>query len=358
LNSFKIGDLTIPLPIVQGGMGIGVSLSGLASAVANAGGIGTIATVGLGLIYNSPNKSFRENNIDGLIYEIRKAKEKTKGIVAVNIMTVLTNYDDLVKTSIEEGIDIIFSGAGLPLDLPKYLTSTSKTKLVPIVSSSRAAKIIAQKWKNNFDYIPDAFVVEGPKAGGHLGFSHKDLESGSIELKDLVKETVEVAKELSNTYNREIPVIAGGGILTGEDIYEIFQTGATAVQLGSLFVATEECDAAIEFKQSFVNSKTEDIQIIKSPVGMPGRVIKNDFIRQAENGERSPKSCKFNCLKSCNPKTTSFCIADALLAGYQGRLDEGFVFTGANGDKINTLSTVPEVIKRLQEEYKEVISKK
>lgn len=351
MKSFQIGDLTIPVPIVQGGMGVGISLSGLASAVATAGGIGTIAAVGLGLIHGSSDKNYRQNNIDGVIKEIRKARQLTKGILGVNIMSVLTNFSEIVETAIKEKIDVIFSGAGLPLDLPKFKINGSITKLVPIVSSGRAAQIIAKKWIQNFNYIPDAFVVEGPKAGGHLGFSYNDLESKNIELENLVKDVVVVSKEISETHNKEIPIIAGGGITSGKQIRDILNIGASAVQIGSSFIATEECDASNNFKQAIINSSKKDIRLIKSPVGLPGRAVDNDFLLAAERGEMRPKSCKYNCIKSCDPKTTEYCIMEALISAYHGKLDSGFAFTGANAHTIESITTVKEVFHRLMDEY-------
>ena len=330
MRSLQIGDLTIPIPIVQGGMGIGISMSGLASAVARAGGIGVIASVGLGLIHGSEGKSYRQNNIDGLIGEIRKARQKTSGVLGVNIMSVLTNYGDLVETAISEKIDVIFSGAGLPLDLPKYKTPDSKTKLVPIVSSGRAAELIAKKWWQNYNYVPDAFVLEGPKAGGHLGFSFSDLENKTQTLEGLLPEVVKVAAELESNHNISVPIIAGGGITTGYQIAELLNLGASAVQIGTCFIATHECDANHAFKEAIVNAGEGNIKIIQSPVGLPGRAINNEFLLAASRGEKQPKNCKYNCIKSCDPKTTKYCITDALLAAYNGKFDSGFAFTGAN----------------------------
>lgn len=352
MKSFKIGDLTIPVPIVQGGMGIGISLSGLASAVATAGGIGTIAAVGIGLINGVPNKSYKLNNIEGLIREIRKARKLTKGILAVNIMSVLTDFSEMVETAIKEKIDVIFSGAGLPLDLPKYLTKGSNTKLIPIVSSGRAAQIITRKWQQNYNYLPDAFVVEGPEAGGHLGFKYNDLDSGKFKLEQLVNEVVAVSKEIFSKYNKKVPIIAGGGITTGQQIKKILKLGASAVQLGSSFIATKECDASTEFKQTVIGSNKNSIRLIKSPVGLPGRAVENKFLLAAERGEKRPETCKHNCIKSCNPKTTEYCIAEALLSAYHGKFDSGFAFSGANAHAIKSISTVDEVFQRLIGEYK------
>ena len=354
MRSLQIGDLTIPIPIVQGGMGIGISLSGLAAAVAFEGGIGTIASVGLGLIHGTPGKSYRQNNIDGLVKEIRLARQLTTGVLAVNIMSVLTNFSELVQTAIKEKIDIIFSGAGLPLNLPQFKTRESKTKLVPIVSSGRAAHIITKKWLQNYNYLPDAFVVEGPKAGGHLGFSLNDLNSQAHDINTLVRDVLEVTDEIAKEHQKEVPVIAAGGILSGSQMHELINIGASAVQLGTSFIGTAECDASDKFKEAFINAGESKIRLIKSPVGLPGRAIENDFLLAAERGEKRPKNCKHNCIKSCDPKTTNYCIAEALLAAYYGNLDSGFAFSGAYGYKIKSISSVQEVFKRFIYEYNQV----
>lgn len=355
MNSFNIGDLKIPVPIIQGGMGIGISLSGLASAVANMGGVGVISTVGIGLINNNTDTNFKSKHIEAIRNEIRKAREHTRGILGVNIMSVITNFSDMVRTSIEEGIDIIFSGAGLPLDLPKYLGKGIKTKLVPIVSSARAASILCNKWKQNFDYLPDAFVVEGPKAGGHLGFKPDGLQDDSNKLENLVSDVLKVTAEIKSSQQKDIPVIAAGGIYTGGEVFRIIKKGASAAQLGTRFVATEECDASEEFKHAFMTAREEDIQIINSPVGMPGRAIFNQFLQEAYEGKRKPAFCRYHCIKSCNPKTTPYCIADALLAAFRGDLADGFVFTGSNADRVYEISTVSKVFNELINEYRQAM---
>ncbi|MFO8233966.1 MAG: nitronate monooxygenase [Bacteroidales bacterium] len=357
MNSFYIGDLQIPVPIIQGGMGIGISLSGLSSAVANMGGIGVISSVGIGFIDKKPNISYRNNNIEALRKEIRKARELTRGILGVNIMSVITNFSDMVRTSIEEGIDVIFSGAGMPLDLPKYLGKGSKTKLVPIISSSRAANILCKKWKQNYDYLPDALVVEGPKAGGHLGFKPNMIQDESNLLENILPNVLEVTREMKEKYNKNIPVIAAGGIYTGNDMFQIMEKGASAVQLGTRFVATEECDASGVFKDAFVKAKDKDIQIIKSPVGMPGRTIYNNFLYEANEGRKRPSVCRYNCIKSCDPKTTSYCIADALLSAYRGNMESGFAFTGSSAGKVKRISTVRKVFSDLKNEYRRAKNK-
>lgn len=341
MNSFRIGDVAIPVPIVQGGMGIGISLFGLASAVAKEGGIGTIATVGTGLIHGTPDKSYKQNNMEGLIGEIRKARQLTTGLLAVNIMLVLSNFSDLVQTSIKEKIDIIFSGAGLPLDMPKYKTKECVMKLVPIVSSGRAAFIIAKKWWQNYHYLPDAFVVEGPEAGGHLGFSYNDLE----------KNKYKVTKDLKATYQKEAPVIAGEGVTSGGQISKLLNLGASARQLGTSFIPTRECDASINFKQAFIDTAHKKIRLIKSSVGLPGRAIENDFLLAADRGERRLERYKYRCIKSYNPKTTSFCIAEALSSAYHGKFESDFAFSGAKRHPIKSITSVKEVFERLKNEF-------
>jgi NAD(P)H-dependent flavin oxidoreductase YrpB (nitropropane dioxygenase family) len=328
--SLKIGDLSLSVPIIQGGMGVGVSLSGLASAVANEGGVGVISCAGLGLLYRNAAESFQTSCIEGLKKEIHLAREKTKGVIGVNIMVALTNYADMVKTSISEKVDIIFSGAGLPFDLPSFLTKESKTKLVPIVSSTRALKVIMEKWKNNYDYLPDAIVVEGPKAGVHLGYKESQLEEKEFSLEEIIPDIVREVSFYEEKYNKKIPVFAGGGIYTGEDMAKMIELGASGVQMGTIFVTTEECDADIAFKQTYIDAKKEDIEIIKSPVGMPGRAIFNDFIRRVKNGETQPKSCPFHCIKTCDIDKSPYCIVTALYNAFKGKLDKGYAFAGSN----------------------------
>jgi nitronate monooxygenase len=256
MAALNIGGLHIPVPVIQGGMGVGISLSGLAVAVANQGGVGVISVAGLGLIHRNTALDYLEANIDGLRQEIRAAKARTQGIIGVNIMVAMTNFADMVKTAIAEKVDIIFSGAGLPLDLPSFLKHDSTTRLVPIVSSGRAAKLICEKWKTVQNYLPDAIVVEGPKAGGHLGFKRSQLEDPDFTLESLIPEVVKEVKYFEEKYNKEIPVIAAGGIYTGEDIFNIMQLGAKGVQLGSRFVTTEECDASEAFKQAYIAAES------------------------------------------------------------------------------------------------------
>ncbi len=349
MESFFIGDKKIQLPIIQGGMGVGVSLSGLASAVANEGGVGIISCAGMGLLYKEHLGNFQENSIFGLKEELRKARSKTKGIIGVNIMVAMSNYADMARTAISEEADIIFSGAGLPLDLPSYLTPESKTCLVPIVSSTRAAKIICEKWLNNYNYLPDAIVVEGPKAGGHLGFKKEQIEDENHSLEYLVPEVAAVVSQYS--HKKKIPVIAAGGISSGEDILRFMKLGAKAVQMGSIFVPTDECDASLAFKQVYIDASKNDTMIIQSPVGMPGRAFDSEFIRSVNEGNEKPKGCPYNCIKTCDYTKSPYCIIMALYNASKGNMDKGYAFAGANAHFADKIRSVKEVITKLKEEF-------
>jgi len=357
MNELHIGDLTIELPIIQGGMGIGVSMSGLAAAVANEGGVGVIAVAGLGMFEPDYAKNFIEANKRALKREIQRARELTNGVLGVNIMVALSNFAELVKTSISEGIDIIIAGAGLPLNMPEYLPKGSKTKLVPIVSSGRAAKILCSKWKEQYDYLPDAIVLEGPKAGGHLGFKRKQLDDPEFALEKLLPDVLEQVKYFEEKYHTTIPVIAAGGIFTGEDIQKIMDLGASGVQMGTRFVVTEECDASLKFKQTYIDSTEEDMEIIDSPVGMPGRAIRNEFIEKVSRGEKRPVKCPYKCLRTCNIETTPYCIVAALINGRKGNFYNGYAFAGANAYRTTKITTVKETMDSLVREYKEALSK-
>ena len=351
MKPLKIGDMIARLPIVQGGMGVGISLAGLASAVANAGGIGVISSAGLGVIYRSYSNDYNVASIHGMREELRKARQATKGIIGVNVMVALSNFADMVRTSIEEGADIIFSGAGLPLNLPSFRPAGSKTKLAPIVSSGRAAKLLCNKWKEQYDVLPDAIVVEGPKAGGHLGYKAAQIEDPAFSLEAIVPEVVAEVKKFEEQYGVEIPVIAGGGVYTGEDIHKILSLGASGVQMGTRFVVTEECDAAPEFKQTYIDATEQDVEIIQSPVGMPGRAIHNSFLDRVKEGLTKPKACPFNCIKTCNVVDSPYCIMLALYNAYRGKMDQGYAFAGSNAWRSTKIMSVKELMTELSTEY-------
>jgi len=356
MPGFKIGNLFAKIPIVQGGMGVGVSLSGLSSAVASEGGIGVIATPGIGMFEPDYEDNFLAANITGLRKEIRKAKGQTNGILGVNIMVALSNYADMVTTAIEEKIDIIFSGAGLPLNLPGFLKGGTNTKLVPIISSGRAAGLICKRWLEKYNYLPDAVVVEGPLAGGHLGFKFENIDDPAFKLEVLIPEVIKVVKTFEDKYNKSIPVIAGGGIYTGADIYKFLQMGANAVQMATRFVTTNECDAYMEFKQAYINCKQEDVIVIKSPVGMPGRAIKNQFLIDVSEGKKEPFKCPYHCIITCDVVNSPYCIANALVNAKIGDLKNGFAFCGANAYRADKIISVKELINTLSDEYKKAVS--
>jgi len=353
MKNLKIGDLVSRLPIIQGGMGVGISLSGLSSAVANQGGIGVIATAGIGMFESDLYTNFLESNNRALRKEIRKAREKTSGIIGVNIMVALTNFADLAKTAIDEGIDIIFAGAGLPLNLPELLGGTRKTKLVPIVSSGRAAKLISKRWLSQYDYLPDAIVVEGPKAGGHLGFKPEQIDNPDYSLENIIEEVIREISSFAEEQQKPIPVIAAGGIYTGKDIQKFMQLGASGVQMATRFVPTDECDASIEFKNCYIEAKEEDIVIIKSPVGMPGRAIINSFIESSNAGEKKPYTCPYHCIVTCDCKNSPYCIAIALANAKKGNMKNGFAFAGQNAYRSTSITSVKNVFEALEKEYNE-----
>lgn len=353
MEALKIGNLSVAVPVIQGGMGVGISLSGLAAAVANEGGVGVISCAGLGLLYRDFSENYLEASIHGLKAEIRKAKEKTLGVIGVNVMVAMTNYADMIKTCISEKVDVIIAGAGLPLDLPSFLKKDSITKLIPIVSSARAARVICEKWKTNYDYLPDAVIVEGPKAGGHLGFKEEQLKDDNFALEKLVPEIVSELKFFEGKYNQTIPLVAAGGIYTGEDINNIMKLGASGVQMGTRFVTTNECDASEGFKQAYIEADEKDIEIIKSPVGMPGRAIFSNFIQKVKDGKKQPKKCPFKCIKTCDISKSPYCIIVALINAVKGNFDNGFAFAGSNAFRATKISSVKEVFQELIKEYRD-----
>ena len=357
MKKLNIGNLSISVPLVQGGMGVGISLSGLASAVANEGGVGVISSAGLGLLYRNLSKDYIQASIMGLKEELRKAREKTKGVIGVNVMVAMSNFADMVKTAIAEKADIIFSGAGLPLNLPSFLQKDSVTKLVPIVSSARAARVIAEKWHNLYNYLPDAFVVEGPKAGGHLGFKDEQINDEHFSLEHILPEVIDEVKDIETHYGKSIPVIVAGGIYTGEDIKRFMDMGAAGVQMGTRFVTTEECDASDIFKQTYIEAKQEDIQIIKSPVGMPGRAIFSKFIQKVKEGQKQPKTCMCKCIKTCDISKSPYCIIAALYNAFKGNMDNGYAFAGANAFRATKIVSVKETFRSLLDEFNRAINK-
>lgn len=345
LQPLMIGDLKVPIPIVQGGMGVKVSTASLASAVANCGGAGTIASVGLAYGIDETGRKLVEASDEALRNEIRKARELTDGVIGVNIMFALSNYKELVETTVKQGADFIVSGAGLPLNLPG-LVGDSPIRLIPIVSSARAAGLIIKTWKRRYNRLPDAIVVEGPKAGGHIGFKFEDLTSDqTTPLETLVVEVLNLVREYESRVT--IPVIAAGGLFDGKDIAAFFALGAQGAQMATRFVATHECSVADAFKRLYISAKQEDIVIIDSPVGMPGRAIRTKFTDRVMSGRREPFRCSYKCLRTCDPRSVPYCIAKALGNAAAGDLDNAVVFAGSNVSRVTRIVSVKELMDEL-----------
>ncbi len=345
-KDLNIGGLIIPVPIIQGGMGVRISSSSLVSAVSNEGGLGVLAAVGLGE-EGTEGSNFTNRSRSALRDIIRQTRLKTKNPFGVNIMCALTDYDGLVNIAQEESVDVIISGAGLPLKLPAMVKNLL-TKLVPIVSSGRAARIICSFWQKKYNRLPDAIVVEGPKAGGHLGYSRAELlDKENFSLQRILKDVIAVTRVFEKK-DKRIPVIAAGGIFDGADIAEAIRAGANGVQMATRFVCTNECDASAEFKQAYLNAQEKDIVIIDSPVGMPGRVVCNDFVKRILSGERMDFTCEHQCLATCNPKKVNYCIAKALINAYRGNMDKGFAMCGSNAFRVDKIVSVKDLMSELK----------
>ena len=349
IPKLSIGNITADIPIIQGGMGVRVSLSSLAAAVAEEGAIGTISSIGLGDVEASKTEYERMSR-EALEREIRKARGMTKRHLAVNFMGVLSNVDDLIATAVREGIRLIVYGAGLPAKLPAQVEDPD-VYLIPIVSSSRVAEFILRSWDKRYDRTADAMILEGPLAGGHLGFSVEQLQDPDrYSLEILLPEILETVKPFEDKFGRRIPVITAGGIYTGSDIARMLTLGASGVQMATRFVCTEECGVSQEFKQSYLDAKEEDIVIIKSPVGMPGRAIHNKFLKDlAEKGKLRIK-CPYRCLTACKVDSANYCIAQALVNSYFGNVDEGLIFCGQNAHRIEKIVSVKDLIAELMAE--------
>jgi len=346
IKSFEIGDLKPRLPIIQGGMGVGVSLSSLASAVANSGGIGVISGAQIGFREDDFEKNPLEANKRALVKEIRKAKKLSpNGIIGLNLMVAMENYEEFVKVAVKEKIDLIISGAGLPMNLPA-LVKGSNVKIVPIVSSLKASRLIMKSWMKKHLRLPDGIIVEGPLAGGHLGFKKEELMDKTYQsLKDIVSEVSSYIK----SEDLDIPIIAAGGIHDGDDIKDVMDVGADGVQIASRFVATYECDASDEFKNAYINCKKEDIKIMMSPVGLPGRAIKNEFLDKVETYGRIKVDKCYKCINKCDPLSTPFCITKALVNSVEGKTDDGLIFVGAKAYMVDRIVSVREVMNEFEE---------
>lgn len=346
MKSLQIGDLTLKYPIIQGGMGIGVSLSNLASAVTNCGGLGVISCAQIGFKEKNFAKNPLECNLKALKEHIKVAKEKTNnGLLGVNIMAVNNEYEDYVKCASESGADIIISGAGLPISLPKILKGT-KTKFAPIVSSVKATKVLLSMWDRKYDTTCDMVVVENHLAGGHLGFKPEQIQEYLTEknFDDEFKAIIDFVKKYEEKFNKKIPVIYAGGVFDKKDIEHCLELGADGVQMGTRFVTTEECDAPLEYKNTYINAKKDDISIVKSPVGLPGRAINNDFMKRTY---REAINTCYKCLPRCDINKTPYCISGRLMESVKGKVDDGLLFCGAKAYKCEKIISVKELFKEL-----------
>lgn len=345
----KIGNLFTKKPIIQGGMGVGISLSSLAGAVAKAGGIGVISAAQPGFKDPEFEKNPKEANLKALAHHIKRAKEISNGgIIGVNIMWAINYYEEYVKCCIDNGADIIITGAGLPTDLPKF-TKGSDIKIAPIVSPPKSAKVLLKMWDLHYQTTADMVIIEGPMAGGHLGYSNEAIDEYkkiNYNYDKEVKEILEIVKIYEEKYNKEIPVIFAGGVYDKTDILHYMDLGCSGVQIASRFVTTYECDADEEFKNAYINSKKEDITIVKSPVGMPGRAIKNVFMKDRETSNEKVTKC-YKCLKRCNPSEIPYCITSALIKSANGDTVNSLVFCGAKTYMIDKITSVDELMEEL-----------
>ena len=339
-----IGNLTAKVPVIQGGMGVGVSLSSLAGAVASEGGIGVISTAQIGYREADFDDDPIGANMRAIKSEIRKARQIAKeGILGVNIMVATRKYEEYVKAAVDAGIDLIISGAGLPMELPK-LVGAAKTKLAPIVSSVKSAQVIMRYWWKKYQRLPDAVVIEGPLAGGHLGFHKGQLDDiDGLNYDQEVKAIIEQVNGMAMEHESHIPVIMAGGVYTRTDMEHYLEMGASGVQMTTRFVTTYECDADEAYKQSYIDAKKEDIVIVQSPVGMPGRAILNPFMRRAKEGQVPHGKCHL-CISTCKPAETPYCITDALVNAVKGKIEDALLFCGANAYRATKLEHVKDIM--------------
>lgn len=348
MNSLNLGDKVVKIPLIQGGMGVGISLGNLAGNVALNGGIGIISTAQIG--FREPDFDLHpaEANIRAIQKEMDKARKiSPDGLIGYNIMVALREYKQHVKAAVEAGADIIISGAGLPTELPE-LVEGSNTKIAPIVSTEKSAKVILKYWSRKYHRTADLVVIEGPKAGGHLGFKREELEYYTPqEYEKEIKKIIACVRLSEAEYQVKIPVIIAGGIYEAGDVKKALDSGVDGVQVASRFVTTHECDAHMKYKEAYLNAKKEDIVIVKSPVGMPGRAILNPFMKRVMLGEKIEHTPCHRCLVKCKPAEIPYCITDSLIHAAKGEVDDALLFCGAGAYKANRLETVKEVIDSL-----------
>ncbi len=351
LKPVKIGNLTLKEPIIQGGMGIGVSLSSLAGAVAKEGGMGVISAAQPGFDREEWKANPLGANLKALGEHIKRAKEiSNNGVIGVNIMRASCDYDKYVQCCVDNGADAIISGAGLPIELPKLLEGTS-VKFAPIVSSLKAAKVLFTLWERRYKKVSDFVVIEGPKAGGHLGFTPEEAVSLTKETYDgEVKKIIDYVHSYGDKIGKFIPVFFAGGVFDRKDIDHYMALGADGVQMATRFVTTYECDAPMSFKEAYLNASKDDIVIVKSPVGMPGRAIRNPYVKLREKEREKITHC-FRCLEKCDPATTPYCITMALIRAVRSNdeADNSLIFCGENAYRLNKLTTVKEIFDEINQ---------
>lgn len=350
----KLGNRELALPLIQGGMGVGVSMGGLAGAVAAEGAMGTLSTADAG--WNEPDFAAhpQQANLRALRREVQRAKRLAAGagLVAVNAMVATRQYADSVRTALEAGADAIVSGAGLPLELPA-LAEGFEALLAPIVSGPRAAQLICRTWAKRYGRVPDFVVLEGCQAGGHLGFEEADLLSGRCApLSRLIPEVLAALRPFEEKFGRAIPLFCAGGVATGAEMARCTRLGAAGAQLATRFIATEECDASQGYKDVLLAARPEDLRIIHSPVGMPGRAVNSPLVQRLAAGMRQPPAHCSGCIKSCRPAETPFCITHALIEAVKGNWEEGLFFSGSRVDLVDRMRTVPDLIDELMKEWR------
>ena len=347
-----IGKKRLKKPLIQGGMGIGVSLSGLAGAVAKEGGAGTISAAQIGFL----QPEFEQNpvlaNLKAMEEELQKARKiAPDGILGFNIMVAMNHYETYVRKAVETGADFIVSGAGLPLELPAMVSDTD-IAIAPIVSGARAAALILKYWEKKYHRYPDFIVIEGPEAGGHLGFPMEELsENREQTLEEIFQDVQTVVKTFEEKYNVKIPVFVAGGVYTGYDVKKFTDMGAAGAQIATRFIATHECDASLAYKERYLNVKPEDIVLIKSTVGMPGRALRSPFVERLLRGEKEKITRCLVCLRPCDPKVAAFCITTALTEAAKGNWEDGLFFCGSNGYRMKEIVHVKDIIDEIMTEY-------
>lgn len=354
MKELHLGSKVAEVPIIQGGMGVGISRSSLAGAVAAQGGVGIISTAQIGYDEDGFAANQQECNRQAIRKHIKRAKEIAggRGLVGVNVMVALKHYREHVRAAAEAEADVIICGAGLPADLPALIEDMPQEKrpaIAPIISSAKAAALILKMWDRRYKRTADFLVIEGPMAGGHLGFSLEQIEHYSekdASYDDEIVAIINAKTEYEIKYQKKIPVIVAGGIFDTKDILHALELGADGVQIASRFVATDECDASDAYKQAYINAVEQDVRIVKSPVGMPGRAINNQFIKELDIAPKKITHC-YNCLEKCNPASVPYCITEALIRAVEGDIDNGLIFCGANVGRINKIVSVKELMQEL-----------